>query len=83
MFEANTFFLGDLVWCWGQPIRIIDYSKAERPMLDVYWDNQVHAYLTPRQPHKKTDYFLPVAAVSIERQWRDVDYDKVRCASGQ
>lgn len=79
--KSNALAMGDLVLCWGEPIYIIDNTNSyvDTPALNVYWSNQVHAHILPHHASTQASYFLPVAAITFERQWREVDFEKLRC----
>ena len=78
--QPNRLHFGDLVLCWGAPMYVAENSKTEAPILNMYWGNQVHARVVPRQSSRQASYFLPVAALSIEREWHAVEPEKVSCA---
>jgi hypothetical protein len=75
------FTLGDSILCWGTPMYATLTNPATETSLNLYWDNQLWALVSPQANAPRPDYFLPITYLSVQRQWKIVERDKLRCAT--
>jgi hypothetical protein len=75
------FRLGDAILCWGKPLYFTPTYPETDVSLNVYWDNQLLALVSSAANTPRPNYFLPITYISIQRQWKPIDRERLRCAS--
>ncbi len=79
--QPGALYLGNLILCWGNPIYVANNYPNQTLSLDLYWQNQMHAQVSPVRYTEKPDYSLSVTFLSIGGDWKPVASDLSTCLS--